>query len=214
VTVSASYGAGGSVVGPGAARALGLSFLDRAVPTRLTGGDRPVPVGEEAMVEERTSSLMERIVSTFANLPDAFGPGAPPPARPTMSSDDELRQETADRVCSFVEEHGGGVVLGWGATVLLPDAFHVRLYGPPERRVERAMEIEGVDREEAERRQAHTDRVRSLYLKRLYGRDVNDLRLYHLALDTTAMDLEEATALVSRGATAFWMHRPATPLHG
>ena len=35
VTVSASYGAGGSEVGPAVAAALGLPFVDRAVPASV-----------------------------------------------------------------------------------------------------------------------------------------------------------------------------------
>lgn len=95
--------------------------------------------------------------------------------------------------------------------MLVPDAFHVRLHGPVEQRVERAMAIEGVGREEAERRQADTDRVRGLYLKRLYGRDWNDLSLYHLAVDTTVLTLEQVAAVVARAAAGFWARQPATP---
>lgn len=205
VTLLAAYGAGGSVIGPGLAHALEMPFLDRAVPARMTGGT-PTPSGEEAAAEERTSSLIERIVATFANLPDAFGPGAPPePSSNRLgAADDELRRDTEARVRAFVEEHGSGVVLGWGATVLLPEAFHVRLYGPPERRVEQAIRIEGLDREEAERRLAETDRVRWQYMKRLHGRDLRDPSLYHLAVDSTAMSLEATIALLASAATAFW----------
>lgn len=205
VTISSSYGAGGSVIGPAAAKALGMPFLDRVVPARMTRGGQ-LPTGEEAAVEERTSSLLERIVASFANLPDAFGPGAPPSPAPAPpgAADEELRQETEQRVRAFVAEHGAGVILGWGATMLLPEAFHVRLGGPAERRVVQAMHIEGVDRAEAERRQADTDRVRGQYLRRVHGRDWNSLDLYHLSIDTTAITLEDATTLVVSAAKAFW----------
>jgi cytidylate kinase len=203
VTISSSYGAGGSVVAPALAETLGVPFLDRVVPARLASGE-PLPAGEEAAVEERTSSLLERI--------DAFGPGAPPSPQPTApgASDEELRNETEARVRAFVAEHGAGVILGWGATVLLPEAFHVRLGGSAERRVEQAMRIEGIDRAEAERRQADTDRVRGQYLRRVHGKDWNNIDLYHLSLDTTCMTLDEATALVAMAAKAFFAaRRPA-----
>lgn len=208
VTISSSYGAGGSVVGPAVADALGVPFLDRVVPARLASGG-PVTPGEEAPVEERTRSLIERIVASFANLPDAFGPGAPPSPQPSPpgASDEELRRETEQRVRGFVAEHGAGVILGWGATVLLTNAFHVRLGGPAERRVEQAMRIEGIDRSEAERRQADTDRVRGQYLRRVHGKDWNSLDLYHLSLDTTSMPLDEATSLVVSAAKAFFAGR-------
>jgi cytidylate kinase len=240
VTISASYGAGGSVIGPAVADALGVPFLDRAVPARVAsrqatlagerggderGGDErggddgahngaagqqapgATPTGEQAAVEERTSSLIERIVATFANLPDAFGPGSRPSPEPVGSPDDQLRRETEKRVRGFVAEHGAGVVLGWGATILLPDAFHVRLYGPVERRVEQAMRLEGLDRAEAERHQQETDRIRGQYLRRLHGRDWNDMSLFHLMIDSTALSFEEATRVVVSAANAFWAER-------
>jgi cytidylate kinase len=212
VTISSSYGAGGSVVGPAVAEALGVPFLDRVVPARLASGSQLRP-GEEAAAEERTSSLLERIVASFANLPDAFGPGAPPSPQPSPpgASDEELRKETEQRVRAFVAEHGAGVILGWGATVLLADAFHVRLGGPLQRRVEQAMRIEGVDRSEAERRQADTDRVRGQYLRRVHGRDWNSLDLYHLSLDSTCMPLDAATALVVSAAKSFFAARQPAP---
>ena len=50
---------------------------------------------------------------------------------------------------------GEGVILGRGAAVILHDderALHVLLDAPEEARVRQAMEIEGIDRETAERR--------------------------------------------------------------
>lgn len=200
VTISASYGAGGSLIGPSLATALDVPFLDRAVPARNTtsGG----ATSESVVDEERTSSLIERIVATFANMPDAFAPGAAP--APAKAPDDELRRETEARVRAFVAHHGAGVILGWGATVLLPRAFHVRLHGPVERRILQAMRIEGLDREEAERRQLDTDRVRSQYMKRMHGRDVNDLDLFHLVIDSTALPVDATVRLIEAAATAYW----------
>src|SRR5690349_21256314 len=37
VTISATYGAGGSVVGPAVAERLGVPFVDRAIPTAVAG---------------------------------------------------------------------------------------------------------------------------------------------------------------------------------
>ncbi|HXY43526.1 MAG TPA: cytidylate kinase-like family protein [Acidimicrobiales bacterium] len=207
VTMSGSYGAGGSVIGPAVARHLGVPFLDRAVPARVSTGG-PLST-EEAAVEERTPNLIERIVATFARLPNAFGPGVPTPEDGFVQEED-LRRETESRVRAFVERHGSGVILGWGATVILPEAFHVRLDGPPERRIQRAMEIQGIDRDEGQRRQGDTDRVRSQYMRRLHGKDWNDLRLYHLVLDTTAMSLETASQLVAQAAISYFAESPLT----
>ena len=206
VTISASYGAGGSIIGPALAEALGVPFLDRALPARATTGGVGGRGTESAADEERTSSLIERIVATFANMPDAFAPGAAP--APAKAPDEELRHETEARVRAFVSEYAAGVILGWGATVLLPEAFHVRLHGPVERRILQAMRIEGLDREEAERRQQDTDRVRGQYLKRIHGRDMNDLSLFHLVLDSTALPTDDVVGILAAAARAYWGRQP------
>lgn len=210
VTISAGYGAGGSVIGPAVADALGMAFLDRLVQPQRVG----VPSGEGAGAEERTSTLMQRVVATFANLPDAFGPGAPPAPTAVGQPDDDLQRATEERVREFVAEHGSGVILGWGATHLLSDAFHVRLRGPVERRIERAMGIEGLERPEAERRQQETDRIRGQYLRRIHGRDWNDMSLFHLVLDSTCMSFEDSARVLSGAATAFWAQADRSPGRG
>ncbi|HZU73337.1 MAG TPA: cytidylate kinase-like family protein [Acidimicrobiales bacterium] len=189
VTISASYGAGGSVIGPDLARRLGAGFLDRAVRTT-----------EAATEEERTQGLIARLLSSFARMPDAFGPGAPVPE----DADVALREETEAHIRRFAGEHDPAVILGWGATLVLPDAFRVRLRGPAPARLERAMAIEAVGRQEAERRMADTDRVRSTYVRRLYDRDWEDASLYHLVLDSTAMTMGDCVALLASAAEAFW----------
>lgn len=208
VTISASYGAGGSVIGPSVADILGLAFLDRIV-HRQPGG---TSTGEAAGEEERTSGLMERVVTTFANLPGAFGPGSPPVPETLTPPDADLQRATEARVREFVAEHGSGVILGWGATIVLPDAFHVRLHGPTDRRIEQAMAIEHLERSEAERRQQETDHIRANYLRRIHRRDWNDMSLFHLVLDSTSMSLEDASRVVARAATAFWAQQSPAAL--
>jgi cytidylate kinase len=77
-----------------------------------------------------------------------------------------------------------------------PRALRVRLHGPPERRVEQAMRIQGVDRETAESARRRLDQTHSTYLRELYGADINDPSLYHLAIDSTAVDSEVCVELI------------------
>ena len=70
--------------------------------------------------------------------------------------DQALRREI-EREIHDLAAAGSGVILGRGAAVILHDderALHVLLDGPVEARVRQAMEIEGVDRQTAERRRS------------------------------------------------------------
>ncbi len=77
-----------------------------------------------------------------------------------------------------------------------PDALHVRLDGPPERRVEQAIELEGLQRGDAERLRRDGDRAREAYVRHFYGCDARDPALYHLVIDSTALSPEAVVEVI------------------
>jgi cytidylate kinase len=202
VTVSASYGAGGSVVAPRVAQLLGLPFADRLIPAADRGyGD---DAGEQLAPDERQQLARGSFLVRLASIGSGFG-------LPVPEADD-----FGDQVRNLVEESiqrvargTGGVILGRAAAIVLghqPGAFHVRLDGRPERRLAQAVEIEGVDVETAQGRQADTDRARTRYVSRLYGSDPADPALYHLVLDSTVMPLDGCAEVIANAANLFWAH--------
>jgi cytidylate kinase len=196
VTISASYGAGGSLVAPAVARQLGFSFLDRAIPDADAPG---LADPESATEEERTEGLLARLLSGFAAGPEVLAGGTPAPA---LGPDEQLRERAEARIEEFARKDG--VILGWAGSLAVSAAFHVHLDGPEEARLRQAVSLGGIDRDAARRRQVDTDRVRATYVKRLYGRDWRDRALYHLVLDSTAVPLEACSQLIITAARAFW----------
>ncbi len=72
VTISASYGAGGSRIGPAVAERLGVEFLDRAIPTRVA--DRLGCSLDDALAhDESLGDAIGRLASSFALLPELAG---------------------------------------------------------------------------------------------------------------------------------------------
>jgi cytidylate kinase len=189
VTISASYGAGGAYVGPRVAERLEVPFVDRAIPTEVAQR-LAVPLAEAARHDESAGSVFERFIRVLAPAGLAFG------ARPYLEHeivDEAAYRDATEQVIREQASREGGVFLGRAAALVLrdtPRARHVRLYGPRERRVERAAALEGISREEAERRLADNDRAREAYVHHFYGADPNDLQHYHLAIDTTEIDLD------------------------
>ena len=131
VTISASYGAGGSRIGPALAQRLGVEFLDRAIPTRVA--DRlHVPLDDALAHDESLGDAIGRLASSFALLPELAGAMV----QAGVLAGEDYRRETE----KLIREHtdGGAVILGRAGAVILrdhADALHVRLDGPPERRV-------------------------------------------------------------------------------
>ncbi len=201
VTVSATYGSGGSLVAPALASRLGLPFADRLIPAR--GGAGPAAeCGEQLTDEERLASRRTSFLDRLAHLTGGLGLPVP--------SGDDLRdhvREQVERSIRDIAAGAGGVILGRAAMVVLadhPTAFHVRLDGPEDRRCARAVAIEGIDEATARDRMAETDRARARYFTRIYGRDAADPALYHLVVDSTVLPVEACVRLVVDAATAFW----------
>jgi Cytidylate kinase-like family len=199
VTLSASYGAGGSHVGPRLAERLDLPFLDRAIPSavaeRLT-----VPLADALAHDEAVRSVLERLLLRFAPAAQTFAGATPAPEivdeRSYLRCTEDVIRERAAR---------GAVILGRAAAIVLrdlPGALHVRLDGPREQRIAQAMALEGSDRETAERHMRETDRARETYVQQFYGADARDPELYHLVIDSTAFGLDACVELILAAAAA------------
>lgn len=200
VTLSASYGAGGSQIGPALARRLDVPFLDRAIPADVA--ERlAVPLGQALEHDQCVSGLFERFLQSFVPVAGNYaGPfDVPDEAR---LGDREFCAATEAVIREHASRHDG-VLLGRAAAIILcddPVALHVRLDGPPARRVAQAMRLEGIDRETAERRRREADHAREAYVRHFYRAEIRDPAHFHLVLDTTAIDLDTCVEVVACAA--------------
>ena len=203
VTVSAAYGAGGSVVAPALARRLAVPFLPRA--TTSSGGVAGDPCTERLAPDEAERTPVHRLLASFTQAMPVGPTQSPPSAR---HQDQEL--------CRYYEEDirrlaadGAGVILGRGAAVVLGKGcgFHVRLDGPPDLRLAQGAAIEGIGPEDARRHLDAADRARTAYVRRLYRDDPADPRHYHLLIDSTALPLDVVTEVILRALSSFPANR-------
>jgi cytidylate kinase len=192
VTLSASYGSGGSEVGPALARRLGVAFVDRVVSPELA----------HRLAEAESGSLFWRVIRSIS---PAGGLTAG-----SIHAASELDDRLTDREAleaSLREAAAGGdvVILGRAGALALrdhPRALHVRLHGPPEARVFRAMEIQGIDEATARKRLRETDRARERFVRDIYGLDPTDPALYAMVLDGTVFDTRTCVELIAVAALA------------
>jgi hypothetical protein len=212
VTIAALYGAAGSVIGPRVADELGVPFLDRAIPeavAKRTG----LSEGTVEDVDQIPRGVVDRLAASLGRATTMTGG--------TGGSVERLDvQERAIR--GHVEEFlaratiSGGVAMGRGGMVVLrtvPWVLHVYLGGPREARIEQRMAIEGIDRATAEERQRVEDETRIAYVRRAYGVEGVDPALYHLMLDSTALDIDTCVDLIVTAAQARTRHpKPSPPM--
>ncbi len=145
---------------------------------------------------------MERLAETLGRASNITGDAAGTNERPDLQ-EHQLRGYIEDSMARL--SASGGVAIGRGGMVVLagvPGALHVHLGGPRDARIEQRMALEGIDRETAEQRQEAEDRARIRYVSNAYGVDGLDPSLYHLMIDSTALDLDTCVDLIVTASRA------------
>jgi cytidylate kinase len=200
VTIAATYGAGGSVIGPAVARRLKVPFVDRAISPALAEKIHKPLMAALANDSEGTGAvgrLLNRALSFSGLLV-----GVPMAPEELGVRSDVAHTEVAIRRLS---ETGGAVILGRGGVFVLkgrPGVFHVRVDGDVEARRRAAMKRKGLDYKTASRVQHETDQARRAYITHFYPRAGawEDPRHYHMVLDSTTIPLETCVELITRAA--------------
>jgi cytidylate kinase len=200
VTISATYGAHGDQIGHGVAERLGLPFLDRAIPATVA---RQLKMSEDTAetLDQRAPSRWDRIAASFTGI-DASYSGVPFLATQGESAD-TFRAAT-ESVLRQVAETTGAVILGRAGMVVLSDrsdVLRVRLDGPVEARIAQAM-ASGTDEQLARATQRDADAAREHYAKYFYNVSQDDVSLYHLFIDSTALPPETCVELIALAAGA------------
>jgi cytidylate kinase len=200
VTVSASFGAGGAEIAPAVAARLGLPFHDRAIPVEVAGR-LGVPVAEAEANDETIARGLWRLVTSLGSMPDPVGGVLPTSSLP----DERAYREQTERVLAEIAAGPGGVVLGRAAAMVLTDrtdVLHVRLDGPPERRLAAAVAHLRRPEHEVRRERDAADAARTAYVRHFYRCDPAQAKHYHLVVDSTALPHATVVDLVVAAARA------------
>ncbi len=195
VTISASYGAGGSWVGPEVAERLGCQFIDRAIPVQVA--ERlDVPV-EHAQVHDEAAA--PRFTRLLARLPNTSGVVVPEPTTDAFCRETErlLMRRGGRRATSSCS---GAPPRSCCATGRARSTCAST--GPTRRACSRRCAWKQIDEDEARRRQRNSDRARIDYVKHFYRADPRDPRHYHLVLNSTAVALATCVELIVTAARA------------
>jgi cytidylate kinase len=200
VTVSAGYGAGGSVIAPEVARQLGVPLIDRAISSHVAAQLQvSVQEAEGAMIRR---PLVDRFFSVLSPLAGgvlgAGTDGTPHDVIPPPNEAAFFREQAEAIMREALAS--GAVILGRAGGAAFskePGVLRVRLFGPPEARIAQAARIENVDMRTARQRLPQVDRARAQYVRRLYCVSIDDPELYHLQIDSTAMPLDACASLIA-----------------
>jgi cytidylate kinase len=200
ITISAGYGAGGSIVAPRVAQLLQLPLLDRAISARVAAQLHvSVPEAEGGAIRR---SLTERFFSALAPMTaDVLAVGTDAAPRDLAEPPDEAAQFRAQaEVIMRAALASGAVILGRAGAAAFqdePGVLRVRLFGPADARIAQAIRVGDVDQATARQRLAEVDRARAQYVRRLYRVGIDDPGLFHLHIDSTVLPLEACADLIA-----------------
>lgn len=209
VTISAGYGAGGSIIAPGVAQRLGLPLLDRAISSHVAA-QLHVSV-QEAECGTVRRPLVDRFLAMLAPLAGGVlgaGPDAAPPNADPAPDDATYFREQAEAIMAAALTTGAVILGRAGAAAFRdrPDVLRVRLFGPAEARIAQGARIENVDQSTARLRLPGVDRARALYVRRLYCADIDDPDLFSLQIDSTVLPLAACADLIAAAYAALASH--------
>jgi cytidylate kinase len=182
VTISRQHGAGGTEVARALAGQLGLDLFDREIIQRIAESTH---LGERVVssLDEKDRALLEDWLSSLSS-------------RSYLSPVEYLYHLA--RVVGALAHHGGAVILGRGAHLLLGqgEALRVLVVAPLEARVQAVMDREGLSERDARRRIQTVEADRSAFLAKHFHADFGDPTSFDLVVNTAMLGVVGACSTI------------------
>lgn len=217
ITIARQLGSGGDWIAKKVAEALGYLYMDRYLVEKIANLADTSPEEVEAY-DEKGEGRIQYFLKCLL-VPEVGAGGSPLPSVsyfpefgleiPYMTEGDGgPRAPYLDRgtyqllittLILEIGEMGKAVLVGRASQAILaqhPEAVHVKVVAPFEKRCERFQQTRDMDGESARKLVAQHDRWRERYLRQYHHVDWADPLLYHLTINTGRMDREEAVDLV------------------
>ncbi len=183
ITISRELGSQGDIIADMVCERLGYRRVDKAILLRIAqeaGVDVEAVLEKERDVTQRARLVSGEMTSLYRKQASAF-------EKKSLLDDQTYEQVVRETLERYAQEDNV-VIVGRGGQMVLsgcPKALHVRLYAPPEVRVQRLMERENLSQHEAERRIEQSDEQKRQYIRYWHNNaDWRNSKYYHLSLDT------------------------------
>jgi cytidylate kinase len=192
VTISRASGSGGHVVARRLAELLQAqtprdacpwTVFDRQLVDKAIEEQHLPKHWERFMPEDRISEISDIMDELFGLHPSSW----------------TLVRKVSDTMLHLAEL-GNVILIGRAANIVtskLDYVFHVRLVGPLAKRVAYIQELEHLSLKAAKEFVRKEDAARRRYVKKYFGKDIEDPLLYHLVINTDLVSYEEAARLIA-----------------
>jgi cytidylate kinase len=141
--------------------------------------------------EQVVATLDENVAFELSDWLTGFSKG------PNFSSTQYM--QSLRKVLFTIAVHGDAIIVGRGANVLLPAekrTLGIHLVAPLPVRTKNIMQEQGLSEESALAQVKQTDTEQRLWEKKHTGADINDVGLYHLAINTALVAPDKIVQIV------------------
>ena len=229
ITITGLIGSGAIEVGTAVSSELRCDFIDRTIlaqsASRLGTTEHDIEAKTERSL--RLSDRLAHFLRTMLERSALSGGGADPyfgsgldallvreyrdfPSA-SQTTPDKVLFEALASVINDVAVTGNVVIAGRGANIVLadkPDVLHVGLHSSFERRVDRIMIRENLNRPSAIQFVTENDKARFGYFERFFGADPNHPKHYHITINTDYTDITTSSDFIVSASRSLTKSNP------
>jgi len=193
ITINREYGSGGRIIGQQLSEKLGIPYYDDEI-IKMASEHSAVAEQYFRMNDERPGhNILQRIIGGIknANNKPSIGDDIVSPDNLFRFESEVIRELVASESCILIGRCADFVHSSAG----VDDFISLFVYADLSKKVDRVMEVDGVDAKEALRRVQRNNRIRKEYYKYYTGDEWDDMTHYDLPLNTSKISLEEMTII-------------------
>lgn len=191
ITIARGYGSGGRTIGQMLSKKLGVEFYDRDL-IKLASEESGINEALFGESDEKTKSVFgsKKVYKGEMITPD----------KKSFTSEENLFNYQAMVIKKLAEENSC-IIVGRCADFVLKDrknVIRVFVYADEENCIKNVAEVKGIlDRKEALKKIASTDKERAAYYKAHTGREWIDARNYDLCLNSGDLGFEKCVDIIA-----------------
>ena len=194
ITINREYGSGGRIIGQQLSEKLGIPYYDDEI---IKMASEHSAVGEQyfRMNDEKPGhNILQRIIGGIknANNKPSIGDDIVSPDNLFRFESEVIRELVASESCILIGRCADFVLSSAGED----DFVSLFVYADLSKKVDRVMEVDGVDAKVALRRVQRNNRSRKEYYKYYTGEEWDDMTHYDLPLNTSKITLEQGVDLI------------------
>lgn len=182
ITLSNAYGSNGIPVAEKVGELLGIPVHDREIVEHIATKKKVRIEAVESLDQKALGAVDDYLVNLFRE----------------RNFDQSDYMQALTRTITSLWAHGSCVFVGRGAGHIVSRRFalSVRIVAPWKHRVRRVEDVTGLKKRDAELRLERTDAERESFVRRLFGRGIDDPLGYDLIVNTGGLSTEASARLI------------------